>query len=172
MPFQKVEKTVDEVLTGTHVDYINLWASVHDEGDLYVPEEIRNAIMKKVTSLVSLKDLLDKYKLPGLSMSYDVEFDPWLSWTAAEDVDIYAYPENHHERVLRDMWQKSRKEGVVSKVEEKPSGKVITKAFHEIDEEWLKNVTSLPNGNDKIIIKVGNDDDAQFEYERLVTYPG
>jgi hypothetical protein len=168
MAFQKVDKTVDDILLGTHVDYINCWASVHDEGDLYVPKVLRNPIMKKVTALTSLKELLDKYKLPGVSMSYDVEFDDWNSWTAAKSVDIYAYPENQKESVLRDMWEKSKELDIKPSVEETSKGKVIIKPYHEVDEDWLKAITSLPDGND--VVRIKSEEDAFFEYERKVEY--
>jgi hypothetical protein len=169
MAFIRVDKTVDDVLCETHVDYINLWACVHDEGDLYVPTALRSAIMKKVTSLVSLKELLDKYKLPGLSMSYDVEFDKWLSWTASDSVDIYTYPENREEGILYDMWQQSADNQLKPTITITSKGKIIKKPFHEVNEAWLKEMSSLPNGVDTILIETGPE--AYFEYERKVTYP-
>jgi hypothetical protein len=51
--------------------------------------------MKLVTEVGSLKEVLDMFKLPGLSMSYDVEFDKFNSWTASSSVDIYKYPLHH-----------------------------------------------------------------------------
>ncbi len=177
MAFQKVDKTIDQVLLGTHTDYINCWALVHDEGDLFVPVELRNPIMKKVTSLVSLKELLDKYKLPGVSMSYDVEFDDWGSWTASKSVDVYAYPENKGEGILRELWQKSKDSGRTTTVAPTPapvaaepvgSGKTITQPFHLVTEEWLQSLSALPDGEDTVFVETGEGN--LFEYNRKVAY--
>lgn len=95
MSFQSTTKTLDDLLLGTHTDYINPWVTVHDEVDYTTPIALSFPIMKLVTELGSLKEVLDMFKLPGLSMSYDVEFDKFNSWTASSSVDIYKYPLHH-----------------------------------------------------------------------------
>ena len=95
MPFQPTTKTIDDLLLGTHTDYINPWITVHDEVDYTTPIALSFPIMKLVTEVGSLKEVLDMFKLPGLSMSYDVEFDKFNSWTASSSVDIYKYPLHH-----------------------------------------------------------------------------
>jgi hypothetical protein len=95
MPFQPTTKTIDDLLLGTHTDYINPWVTVHDEVDYTTPIALSFPIMKLVTEVGSLKEVLDMFKLPGLSMSYDVEFDKFNSWTASSSVDIYKYPLHH-----------------------------------------------------------------------------
>lgn len=170
MPFgEPKHKDLDGYLLGTHTDYINVWASVHDEDDLYLPVFLRNPIMKAVVKQISLKELLDKYKIPGLAMSYDVEFDDTQSWSARKQVNIYEYPETRNESILFDLWQNSKKNELKCTTTATDVGRVITKPIHEATQEWMKTLASLPDGKDKILIQTGPEH--FFEYERLVTYP-
>lgn len=169
MPFIPTEKSMDEILCGTFVDYLNVWATVHDEGDLLVPTELRDAIMKKVTNLGSLKDLIDKYKLSGLAMSFDVEFDDWGSWTADKSVDIYTYPNHHIEQATFDAWKEYAAKDLRPNVTVAQKGKVITRPLTGISQEWLDALSKLPSGDDTILIQT--DTEEFFEYERKVQYP-
>lgn len=170
MPFvTPTQPNLDAYLVKSHVDYLNIWASVHDEGDFTVLQFLRNAIMKTTVDEVSLKDLLDKYNLPGLGMSYDVEFDEFLSWTAGESVNVYEYPTTKNEKIMYHLWLESKKNRLRPNIQSSDEGRIITQPFHLADKEWLKMITDLPEGKDKLLIQTS--EDQLFEYERLVTYP-
>lgn len=165
---QATKKTMDEYLLGTHTDYITCWATVHDEVDYVVPLAIRNGVMKKVSHVGSLKDLFDKFKLPGLSMLYDIEFDKYNSWTAGSSVPIYQYPMNRQEDVMRKMWEESKKNAPPRSERTTPTGKVVTIPLHEVTETWLSKLSSLKDGSDTVMIQTGSG--GFFEYERRVSY--
>lgn len=170
MPFVEAKhETVDEYLLRSHTDYLNMWASVHDEGDFTVPQFLRNCIMKKVVEVASLKDLLDKYKIPGLAMSYDVEFDDHNSWTAGKQVNIYEYPANLQEHIYFCLWQQSKDNELRPHIKTTEEGRIISKPMHEITKDWMNWLSNLPPGKDKVLIQTG--EDQYFEYERLVEYP-
>lgn len=162
LEFVETEKTMEDFLLGTHTDYLNPWITVHDEVDFVVPKALSAPIMKTVSIIASLKELIDKYKLPGLSMSYDIEFDRWNSWTASSDVDIYAYPLNHKEAEIYE--ELKRVESILSSTK---YGKVYTIEAKVATPEFLAKVQSLPDGLDEIYIVNG---DSKFKYERTVDY--
>ncbi len=159
---------VDAYLVRTHTDYINTWASVHDECDFTVPKFLRDAVMKKVSGIASLKDLLDKYKLPGISMSYDIEWDNYGSWTAGKSTDIYIYPKNREELKFYKLWVDSKSNQLKPNIVPEDDGKIVEVNMTDINKDWLDKLKSLPDGKDKVLMKSGEND--FFEYERLVDY--
>lgn len=191
MPFVDTDKTMDELLLGTHTDYIDVWVSVHDEVDLVVPEYLRNPIMKRVVSEISLKDVLDKFKLSGLGLSFDVEFDKWQAWTASDSVAIYKYPKTQQEdsfmqklanslKSLKPI-KKSTSETQAPKPEPTPSVKSEPKPketvskpkkvripIAKVTKELLTKISKLPDGRDIIVVQY--DDKTEFVYQRRVTY--
>lgn len=169
MPLVSTQETMDEILCGTFVDYINTWATVHDEADLIVPTFLRDAIMNKVVSLASLKDLLDKYGLPGLAMSFDVEFDKWGSWTASSSVDIYSYPSNAIECAAHEAWAEYATCNLKPSITVAQEGRVVTRPLADVTQSWLDEMKLLPDGVDTILIQT--DGSEFFEYERKVTLP-
>ena len=128
MPFQPTTKTIDDLLLGTHTDYINPWVTVHDEVDYTTPVALSFPIMKLVTEVGSLKEVLDMFKLPGLSMSYDVEFDKFNSWTASSSVDIYKYPFHHIQSELYAELEATKKA-----IKERDNTKTLIEPSHTLD---------------------------------------
>ena len=149
---------IDEYLLRSHTDYINTWASVHDECDFTVPVYLRNAIMKKVANIASLKDLLDKYKLTGLSMSYDIEFDDFGSWTAGDSEDIYVYPNNREELHYHEKWLSSKDNRLKPNIKIDDIGEIVEKPLAEATKEWMAKLNALPDGKDKVLIKTGEEE--------------
>lgn len=172
MAFVETNKSLDDILLGTHTDYIHAWATVHDEVDFTVPTALSAPIMKQITATCSLKELLDKFQLPGVAMSYDVEFDKYGSWTASSSVDVYQYPLNHiHSEYLSEL------KDIKTKLHEKtdtnpnqeavsPKQNIVTIPYDKVTEQLLLQIQTLPDGFDTVI--VSHPDGTQFQFNRSV----
>jgi len=171
MAFIKTDKSMDDILLGTHTDYVTPWVTVHDEVDYSTLKFLKTPIMKDAAHLTDLSDIIAKFKLPGLSLSYDVEFDEWDSWTASSDVNVYDYPGNHVESEYISKLAKSKLNDIKVNLDEsniKVTGKIITIPINKVNESTLKSISELEDGLDSVIIESGKG--SYFHYERKVNY--
>ena len=172
MAFVETNKSLDDILLGTHTDYIHAWATVHDEVDFTVPTALSAPIMKQITATCSLKELLDKFQLPAVAMSYDVEFDKYCSWTASSSVDVYQYPLNHiHSEYLlelKDIKTKLHDKTNTNSNQEavSPKQKIVTIPYDKVTETLLLQIQTLPDGNDTVLVTHPNG--TKFQFDRLV----
>lgn len=147
MPFLKSDKTLDDYLSGTHTDYFTPWSLVHDEMDLVVLKDLMPPLMKQIVKKSALKKLFGISGIPGMGVSFDVEYDNYNSWAATRTLNVYEYPLHRKENKLYQDWLRVMRE----------TPKVVGKTYYldsqDLTQDDLALIASLPEGYDTLIVK-------------------
>lgn len=162
---------------GAHVDFLNLFALVHDEADYTCNSLLKAPIMKRVVEVTALKDIFDKrFNWAGIASTYDVEYDDDYAWTASKAIPVYTYPRNHVEALAikeaEDVPEKVETKEQPVKVEEfnQPISEevnVITILESALTDEILDVIEASPDGTVQINVE-SEQGTVRFKYDRLI----
>lgn len=169
-------KNKHEYLREVQTDQVINWGSVHDEIDYLVissdKTDIHEAVLKRMTNILTAKDLFDKLGMPYINFLFDVEWGHDGSWLPTKSFNPYVYPRDKEEHEFKEMYEKAVEavreinKGIPDEATNKEAEEFEVEVATEQDlNGWVDRLKSANDGDTKVTLLF---EGRKLKYKRLV----
>lgn len=168
-------KNIDDYKRLIRTEMTTAFLTVHDEKDFKAERAILRPLTKKLSTLLDINEYYKKYKVPFVRYLFDVEYDKFGAWTAADSIPVYKMASTREENILikryKELIADIKPEELKTSV---PKDLVMEVSIEDLDidiESMISSLELIPQGACKLKVRVSPGKSLKFyktlDYDKL-----